>query len=129
MKKSELLARLEAMETMSKADIIEQIAKLKIELGPVTTAEPGKIVYFVELGEKKLDPNQKYPKQMLTCYDLIAKEIKVGERVTRAKILELIGNGAEELNTRQSPERIYAFYQKRMEDEGWLKREQERVEA
>lgn len=128
MKKNEIVSALQAMAAMNKADMSAAIEQLIVDLGPATTADPGKLVYFVTINDKVLDPAMKYPKQMLTCHDII-HEKAAGKTVSRSEILGWIGEEAEKLNTKQTPERIYAFYQKRMEDEGWLTRAKERVIA
>lgn len=128
MKKSDIIARLASMQELAKAvEIKEQISQLIADLGPATETPEGKLAYFVTVNERILDPNVKYPKQMLTCHEILVEAELVGKTVDRAEILKLIGEKAERLNTRQTPERIYAFYQKRMEEDGWLTRNKERV--
>lgn len=127
MKKQDIITRLADIKEMSKSEYQAGLSQLIADLGPASIVEEGKLTYFVQINERVLDPAQKYPKQMLTCHEILTEHAGVGTRLTRAEVLEHIGNHAELLNTRQTPERIYAFYQKRMEDEGWLTREKERV--
>jgi len=128
MKRHEIVSALQSMTAMNKSEMTAAIEALIADLGPATTADAGKLVYFVTINDKIVDPAMKYPKQMLTCHDII-HEKAAGKTVSRAEILGWIGEEAEKLNTKQTPERIYAFYQKRMEDEGWLTRAKERVIA
>lgn len=128
MKKTDIIARLTSMRELTKAtEIHASIDALIAELGPVSTVEEGKLACFVTVNERKLDPAQKYPRQMIECHQILAENVELGKTLDRARILELIGEHADRLNTRQSPERIYAFYQKRMEDEGWLTRSKFRI--
>lgn len=128
MKKSELISRLESMLELSKApEIKEQLTQLINDLGPSTPEEKGKLTYYVKVNEAIIDPAVKYPRQMLECHKILLESVEPGTLLERKEILALIGEKAERLNTRQTPERIYAFYQKRMEDEGWLERAKERV--
>lgn len=128
MKKNDIIARLASMRELTKAiEIHAEIDALIADLGPAHIAEEGKLAYFVTVNERKLDPAQKYPRQMIECHKILEENVELGKTLDRARILELIGENAERLNTRQSPERIYAFYQKRMEDEGWLTRSKVRI--
>lgn len=128
MKKHDIIERLSAMAELTKAaEIKEQIHALIADLGPAQVADTGKLKYFVTVNDRVVDPAMKYPKQMITCHEILVEAGKVGETLERAEILSLIGEKADLLNTRQTPERIYAFYQKRMEQEGWLTRAKERV--
>lgn len=128
MKKAEIIARLEKMAELTKAaEIKDEITQLIADLGPAAVVEEGKLTYFVTVNEAKMDPAQKYPRQMIECHKILTDNGKLGEKMTRTEILALIGEHSDRLNTRQTPERIYAFYQKRMEEEGWLVREKERI--
>lgn len=128
MKKADIIARLTSMRELTKAtEIHAAIDALVSDMGPITEVAEGKLAYFVTVNEKKLDPAKKYPKQMLTCHQILEDAGLVGQTVERSKIMALIGEHADLLNTRQSPDRIYSFYQKPMEDEGWLTRAKERV--
>lgn len=115
------------LESTKAPEIKEQITALITDLGPAQVADTGKLKYFVTVNTRVLDPAMKYPKQMLTCHEILTTAVEPGTVLERAQILELIGEKADLLNTRQTPERIYAFYQKRMEDEGWLTRAKDRV--
>lgn len=127
MKKNELLIRLNAMVALedNSVDILTALQELIDDIGTTEVEDKGKLTYFVKVNERKLDPAMKYPKQMLLCYDIIAELEK--PELTLAEIKEAIGVSAERLGTRQDPYRIYAFYQKRMSDEGWIGREKSRI--
>lgn len=126
MKKQEIVTRLTSMLELAKApEIKSEIQALIDELGTSAVEDKGKLTYFVQVNERKLDPAMKYPKQMLTCYDIV-KELGKDE-LTLAEIKDAVGASAERLGTRQDPYRIYAFYQKRMADEGWIGREKARI--
>lgn len=124
MKKNELLNKLEELNESLKS---AELASLIEEIRPVGVSDGTKLHYFVTVNEQVLDPAVKYPRQMLTCYDILASALPIGEPVEREEVMRLIGEQADKLNTRQSPDRIYAFYQKRMEDEGWISRSTERI--
>jgi hypothetical protein len=126
MKKTEIVSRLTAMLDIAKAPEIKEC--ISVLIADLATAEPddkGKLTYFVTVQERKLDPLQKYPKQMIEAHQILVETGK--ETLTMAEIKELMGKSAERLGTRQDPMSIYAFYQKRMGDEGWIGRAKERV--
>jgi hypothetical protein len=126
MKKNEIVNRLTSMLELAKApEIKEQISALIADLGTTEVEDKGKLAYFVHVHERVMDPAHKYPRQMLACYDILAELGKT--ELTLAEVKDAIGANAERLQTRQDPYRIYAFYQKRMEDEGWIGREKARI--
>lgn len=126
MKKQEIVNELVRISELSKAaEIKAEIAVLIEALSTAPETDKGKLTYKVTVNEQVLDPAHKYPKQMLECYKIIKELDK--EELTLAEIKDAIGVSAERLGTRQDPYRIYAFYQKRMADEGWIGRAKERV--
>ena len=130
MKKADIIARLTTMRELTKAvEVHAAIDQLVADLGPATETSEGKLHYYVEVKQQIIDPAVKYPKQMLTCYTIIKDKFGLDKPVERKQIIDAINERSDELNTRQSPERIYAFYQKRMEEEGWVERAKERVTA
>jgi hypothetical protein len=127
MKKQEIVNRLSAMLELNKApEIKTQIESLIADLN-LTEETEGKLHYFVTVQEMKIDPAQKYPRQMIECHKILSEAGKVGETLSRDEVLKLIEAHAERLQTRQTAERIYSFYQKRMEEDGWLIRSKTRL--
>ena len=124
MKKQELISRLETINANLNND---ELTALIEQIRPANVSDGTKLHYFITVKERELDEAVKYPRQMLTCYDILAENLEIGETISREEVMKLIGENAEKLNTKQSPERIYAFYQKRMEDEGWIERTKERI--
>lgn len=122
MKKNEIVDRLTSMLELAKApEIKEQIQTLITDLNSAGELAKGKITRFVQVHERVLDPTHKYPRQMLVCYDALAAVGKA--ELTLEEVKEAIGAKAAELQTRQDPYRIYAFYQGRMVEEGWISKE------
>lgn len=126
MKRNEIVDRLTTTLELTKApEIRERIVELIADLSTSTREAGVRIARFVHVNERVLDPNHKYPKQMIACHDILSA---LGKPVlTLDEVKSAIGENAEVLATKQDPYRIYAFYQKRMEEEGWLSRE--KVEA
>jgi ABC-type phosphate/phosphonate transport system ATPase subunit len=128
MKKHEIALRLESMLALdpdTSVDVMTAIQELMDDLKTASVEDKGKLVYFVTVNEKKLDPAVKYPKQMIICHDILSELEK--PELTLKEVQEVFKDAAERLGTRQDPYRIYAFYQKRMADEGWIERETQRI--
>lgn len=122
MKKAELVAKLNEIAALDNADIRAALAAFIDQIGPVAEVAEGKVQYLVKINERVIDPAVKYPRQMIECHQILLDAGLVGTEVDRAEVIRLINEHADRLATRQSPERIYAFYQKRMEDECWIER-------
>ena len=122
MKRNEIVDRLNTMLELTKApEIKEQISSLIADLSTATRESGTRIARFVHVNERVLDPAHKYPKQMIACHDIL---LALGKPVlTLDEVKSAIGENAEVLATKQDPYRIYAFYQKRMEEDGWIGRE------
>jgi len=131
MKNTQIVQIIGEAIALKKADEIKEalcalIVLLEQEPEPVSN---GRLVYRVRVNERVIDPTHKYPKQMLACWDIVhgACTPDAEPVLTLEQVKAAIGENAEILQTKQDPYRIYAFYQKRMEDEGWISREKERV--
>lgn len=122
MKKNELICRLEELGGEIKSD---KLAALIEQARPQSTDDGTRLHHYVVVADRKMNPLVKYPKQMVVVHDILVADAGVGTRITRkdARVLIEAGVADGRLQTRQDPDRIYAFYQKRMEDEGWLTRE------
>ena len=124
MKKTELIDRLSKAKELNKAELAKELDSLIEELqssGP----DNGKVAHFVHIHEKVTDPAKKYPRQMLVCFDALAKAEK--PTMTLDEVKAAIGEAKEELQTRQDPYNVFAFYQGRMVEEGWITKEKVRV--
>jgi hypothetical protein len=122
MKKNEIVNRLTSMLELAKApEIKEQISGLIADLSTSPAGERTHVSRIVHVHERTLDPAKKYPRQMIACHDILLGLEKA--ELTLDEVKAAIGEKAEVLATRQDPYRIYAFYQKAMEDEGWIGRE------
>lgn len=126
MKKQQIVDELTRIVALDKAAQIKpEIQALIDQLNASTEPDKGKLTYYVEVGERKMDPAKKYPRQMIAVHDIL---VKAGlPKLTLDEIKALMGEHAAELQTKQDPMRIYAFYQKPMADEGWIARSTERV--
>ena len=120
MKRNELIQALNEMKEMTRANMVEKIDQLVAEL-TTSTESKAKIARFVHVRERVLDPACKYPRQMIACHEILESLGK--ETLTLDEVKAAIGENAEKLNTRQDPYRIYGFYQKPMEEAGWIARE------
>jgi hypothetical protein len=129
MKTTQIVQRINEIAGLTKtADMKSAMEALATELAsmPEPTSK-GKLEHRVCIGEAKQDPNCKYPRQMIEVHKILTE---LGKPViTLAEVRAAMGENVARLVTKQDPYRIFAFYQKRMEDEGWLTREKERVVA
>ena len=124
MKRNEIIARLQtATEATKLVDCKELLSSLIAELQSTTEPDKGKLVYTVQIHKMVQNPACKYPLQMVQCHNALWSASAEGTiRLTRKECVEAIEKSGTVV-TRQSIDRIYAFYQKRMEDEGWIGRE------
>lgn len=122
MKRNEIVSQLEQIATIKKhSEMLAAVNALKSTLESAPTDTEGRITHYVHVNARVLDPTHTYPTQMVACHDVL---LGIGRaKCTLAEVKSAIGANADALKTRQDPYRIYAFYQKRMEEEGWLKRE------
>lgn len=121
MKKIELHNELLEIVNLSKSDMIERIKELAESVKPKTVARGPKKQMFVRVHELNIDPSIKYPNQMLKLHKVLSRvciedmpladvKKRMDEKPVYAKLLK----------TRQNPSRIYAWYQKRLMEEGAL---------
>lgn len=123
MKRNEIVAELTKIADMKSADAKVALADIIARLTTAAPDDAGKLVHYLHVMPAVCEPNVKYPTQMLQCHAAIYAASGEGTtRITRSQAIAACEN-AGTIVTRQSIERIFAFYQKRMEDECWIKRE------
>lgn len=127
MKRNEIVNELIRISELAKAaEIKTELCSLIGTLRATAGGAPaGGLACFVHVNARVLDPTHTYPRQMLACHDVLVELGK--DELTLAEVKDAIGANADKLATRQDPYRIYAFYQKRMEDEGWISRSKVRI--
>lgn len=122
MKKAEIVKRIEQIaqeiENVELTQLLSELNKKEVKT---------KKHYYVHVRERVLEANVKYPYQMIELHKILEEQEK--ETMELAEIKELMAENAERLKTKQDPYRIYAYYQARMENEGWIERESERLEV
>ena len=123
MKKAEIIARI---NEIAQSQEIDELTQLVEELNKAPEPRTKK-KYFIKVNERVIEENVKYPFQMIELHKILEE---IGEEdIALAEVKEIMSENSDRLKTKQDPYRIYAYYQKRMEDEGWIERWNERESA
>lgn len=124
MKRNEIVVELNKINELTKAgDMHTALTDLITRLNTAKDTPEGKLVHYVHVREAKQEANVKYPTQLLQVHAALWGASEQGARaLTREECVKACED-AGTIVTRQSIERIFAFYQKRMEDDGWISRE------
>lgn len=86
--------------------------------------------WFVTINEvdwDSIEADQKVPKQMRICHELLINEFNSETTLEIKGIREFFADKVEELGTKQDPYRIYAYYQKPLAECGAITREKTEV--